>query len=149
MRSFGIVIENMVSTCPNQMTVVTANQHVWEKTILASMEEAHKHRFHKRFELAGINKEQGKELIQQRLHLFNPGSAEVQLFADEKWFNNLFKDSTQIGIRRFINACRDQWDIEKNREVKVSSLEYYFEKSLEDIRSQPKRHVFVRISCIG
>lgn len=141
-RSFGIVIENLVSTCPNQMTVVTANQHVWEKTILESMEEAHKHRFNKQFELEGINKEQGKELIQQRLHLFNLSSEEVQLFADEKWLHNLFKDKTQIGIRRFINTCRDQWDIEQNREVKVASLEYYFEKSIEDMRSQPKRHVF-------
>ncbi|MCF6149939.1 MAG: ATP-binding protein [Candidatus Kuenenia sp.] len=141
-RSFGIVIENLVSSCPNQMTVVTANQYVWEKTLLESMEEAHKHRFNKRFELAGINKEQGKELIQQRLRLFNIDSKEAQLFADEKWLHNLFKDRSQIGIRHFINKCRDQWDIEQNREVKVAPIEQYFEKSLEDIRSQPKRHVF-------
>ncbi|MDR4507618.1 MAG: hypothetical protein MRJ65_05170 [Candidatus Brocadiaceae bacterium] len=141
-RSFGIVIENLVSSCPNQMTIVTANQYVWEKTILDSMEEAHKHRFSKRYELAGINKEQGKELIQQRLNLFNLNSKEVRLFADAEWLDNLFKDRSQIGIRRFINACRDQWDIGQNRKVKASSLEYYFEKSLKDIKSQPKRHVF-------
>lgn len=141
-RSFGIMIENLVSTCPNQMTVVTANQHVWEKTILVSMEEAHKDRFNKHYELEGINKEQGKELIKQRLNFFDVGSDNIQFFTDEKWLNSIFKSNSQIGVRLFINACRDQWDKWKDKEVKVATLEYYFGKNREDVRSQPKRHVF-------
>jgi hypothetical protein len=141
-RSFGIVIENLVSSCPNQMTVVTANQHVWEKIILESMEEAHKHRFQKYFELEGINKEYGKELIKQRLNLFNIDNNRVQSFIDENWLNDVFKNNVQTGIRRFINACRDQWDKEKHKKVIPPSIEDYFEKNRKEVLLQPKRHVF-------
>lgn len=141
-RAFGIVIENLVSSCPNQMTVVTANQHVWEKTILESIEEAHKQRFYKYFELEGINKEDGKELIKQRLSFFTIDSNTVRTFTDEKWLSTLFKDNIQIGIRRFINACRDAWNKEKNRKSVSPSIDDYFERNIKDIISQPIRHVF-------
>ena len=142
-RLFGIVIENLVSLCPNQMTVVTANQYVWEKRIIENIEDAHKDRFNKGFELDGINKEQGEELIKQRLHICKISSNEIKYFAGERWLNDLFKDSkAQIGIRHFINACRDQWDKKKNKEVKIASIENYFEKNIRNIRSQPKRYVF-------
>jgi len=141
-RSFGIVIETLVSACPNQMTVVTVNQHVWEKIIAELLEWAHQHRFNKRFELEGINKEQGRELIQQRLGACKTSNDKIRRFAEENWLCNIFREKTQIGIRTFINKCRDRWDKELNREYTVAPIESYFEKNRKDVLSHPKRHVF-------
>lgn len=141
-RTFGIVIENLIDACPNQMTVVTANQTPWTSTLLPHLEEAHSHRFSAPLELEGIDKEQGKELIKQRLSDLDSNGDNAQFFIKNSWLDNLFKNNPQIGIRRFINACRDEWDKGKNREIKKVTIDNYFGRDVKAIASQPKSHLF-------
>lgn len=156
-RTFGIVIQSLVDTCPNQMTVVTANQTPWSNSLSLHLEEAHLQRFGMPLELEGINKEQAKELIIQRLSTFKCEGNVAQDFAESDWLSNLFKDKPQIGIRRFIKTCRnqweneesseinscdDQWENEKNSKIKNDSIENYFKKNVKEIKAQPKCQIF-------
>ena len=141
-RAFGIVIESLTSTCPNQVTVVAANQHVWEKTICNVMEQAHTQRLRAGIDLEGINKEQAGEFVKQRLSGHKIDKSGGYLFINEKWIERYFENKSQVGIRAFIQQCRKQWDKVKNEEREKPSIGDYFEKIIKTVGSQPKKHIF-------
>ncbi len=140
-RAFGIVIESLTSTCPNQVTVVTANQHVWEKTICNSMEHAHIQRLRAEINLEGINRKQAAIFVKQRLAGHKIDENRAGPFVNGKWIERFFENKPQVGIRAFIQQCKMQWNRVEKAEREKPAIGDYFEKTRRKLASQPKKHL--------
>lgn len=66
-RAFGSVLSDLVQGEGAHMTVVTANNDVWESQLLPEMERADHDRIAPRIEMLGLTRDQGQELAIQRL----------------------------------------------------------------------------------
>jgi len=140
-RAFGIVIESLTSTCPNQVTVVAANQHVWEKTICNSMEHAHIQRLRAEINLEGINREQAAIFVRQRLAGHKIDEKTATTFVNGKWIERFFENKPQVGIRTFIKQCKMQWDTVEKAEREKPAIGDYFGKIRKKLAAQPKKHL--------
>ncbi|MBF0101561.1 MAG: hypothetical protein HQK77_11700 [Desulfobacterales bacterium] len=149
-KTLGIIIQTFVDVTPNQMTVITANQHAWSRSIKPHWEEAHQHRLSETMELEGVNKEQSTELLNLRLKSYEDSDPEsVELFYKKEfsdWLTDLFQDKNQLGIREFLSRANIRWlslnDEETSEKIEHLPLIDYYQKCIDELESHPKRMVF-------
>jgi hypothetical protein len=143
-KTFGLVIQVLTDEICNHMTVVTANQDPWSKNIQPWWETAHQNRLSIPLELEGLNKSQAIELIDQRFDFLNTES-EKNLFLDDKqWLDELFGQTSEFGIRKFLEHCNNRWHLlnPNGGGVSPDHIEECYRKNREKIEDQPKRLVF-------
>lgn len=138
-KSFGLVVQVLVDVCPNQMTVVTANQAAWTKGILPCLEEAHQNRFSSPLDLKGLNKNQGMILIEQRLKGMGQERKNRRKFSESHWLDQLFETSGELGIRDFLRECAKRWG--KEGDLK-QSLQDCYQKKIKALKKQSRSLVF-------
>jgi hypothetical protein len=146
-QTFGLVVQAMVDDCFNQMTVITANQVPWYRTIQPHWQEAHIHRLRQpQIELESLTKQQAEELLDHRLEGWNLPEKKVAKIVDRKWLNDLFAVKSAWGVRQFLYECGKQWKalIEGPvvPEPKEKELDRLFQSYLQKVRAEPKRMVF-------
>ena len=151
-KCLGIVIQGLVDDCLNHMTVVTANQHPWHQVVQPHWEHAHVDRLARPgLELKGLMKDQARELIEIRLHGWDPESLKAKKLLEAEWLDGVFRQSKEIGIRQFLLECSEQWlAADTGLKPKPKPEPPALEKELEDtfqayinkIKTQPKRLVY-------
>ncbi|MCP4106536.1 MAG: hypothetical protein GY749_13545 [Desulfobacteraceae bacterium] len=133
----------MTAECFNQMTVITANQHTWTETIRPWWQEAHLARLSSPLELEGVTIKQAEELIEHRLDEWKVETDTINIFYDKEWLNALFKDANELGIRDFLKRCNKRWQVRvAGKKGETATIAEYYQKTIEDIKTQPKRLVF-------
>ncbi|HYY31374.1 MAG TPA: hypothetical protein VE860_25760 [Chthoniobacterales bacterium] len=140
-EQFGRVVVRMVNEVPNQLTVVTANQQIWDKQILPNIDDAHRDRFSVSKELRGLKFPEAEELIRLRLAPFALPEELLDRFLDQKWLKALFSERKAIPAREFMQQCRDRWAGAKTA-TPVAPLEQIFEEYLSEFRVNPRWRYF-------
>jgi hypothetical protein len=146
-QTFGLVVQTMVDDCFNQMTVITANQVPWYKTIQPHWQEAHIHRIRQpQIELESLTKQGAEELLDHRLEGWNLPEKRVAKIVDRKWLNDLFAVKSAWGVRQFLYECGKRWNALTEGPVvpepEEKELDRLFQSYLQKLRAQPKRMVF-------
>lgn len=145
-KTLGTVIETLAAECYNQMTVVTANEQPWLKTVTWCWDEAFLDRLSSPpLELKGLNRKQAEELIEHRLVVagWRFSNEIARKFYDPKWLDELFQESHEIRIRDFLNRCKVRWMIcGGDGEIIKPDIAITYKKFVEEIKTQPKRLVF-------
>ena len=146
-QTFGLVIQTMVDECFNQMTVITANQVPWHRTIKPQWQEAHIHRLRQpHIELESLTGRQAEELLDQRLEGWDLHERKLAKIADRKWLHELFAEKSSWGVRQFLYECGKRWKaLTEGPGIKApegEELDSLFHTYLQKVRSQPKRMVF-------
>ena len=146
-QTFGLVVQTIVDDCMNQMTVITANQVPWYKTIQPYWQEAHIHRLRQpHIELESLTKQQAEELLAHRLEGWNLPERKVARMVDRKWLKGLPALKSGLGVRQFLYECGKRWKALNEgpvvEEPKEKELDNLFQSCLQKVRAQPKRMVF-------
>ncbi|MBF0537471.1 MAG: hypothetical protein HQL03_04360 [Nitrospirae bacterium] len=134
--ALGSVIQVLVDGCYNQMTVITANRQPWG-IIKGHLQVAYQDRI-ETLQLKGINRQQASELIELRFTVTGSNDPEKKNFiGDGTWLAEMFQQASEIGIRSFIQACKERFG-----KVPPITIEALYIKSIEKRKSQPKSLVF-------
>jgi hypothetical protein len=146
-QTFGLVVQTIVDECLNQMTVITANQVPWYKTIQPHWQEAHIHRLRQpQVELESLTEHQAEELLKHRLEGWNLPEKKVVKMMERKWLNDLFAVKSAWGVRQFLYECGKRWKVLTEgvviEEPKGKELGNLFQSYLQKVRAEPKRMVF-------
>ncbi len=72
MSQFGNTVSRLVAECSCQLTVVTANQNIWDARLLPGMDVAHRDRFSEPHLLKPLSRVEAEELIDLRLKSCSP-----------------------------------------------------------------------------
>ncbi len=102
---FGGVIEELVRTGLNHLTVVTANVDPWTRGIVKHFQTAYRDRFTEPLQLTGITRSQAEALARQRLKGCGLDTAEIQRFAEAGWLDEAFRDAPTKSTRAFLRQC--------------------------------------------
>ena len=102
---FGGVIEQLVRTGLNHLTVVTANVEPWTRAIVKHFQTAYRDRFTEPIELTGITRLQSEALARQRLKGCGLDDAETRRFVDPGWLDDAFRDVPTKSTRTFLRQC--------------------------------------------
>jgi hypothetical protein len=146
-QTFGLVVQTMVDDYFNQMTVITANQVPWYRTIQPHWQDAHIHRLRQpQIELESLSKQQAEELLDHRLEGWNLPEKKVAKMVERKWLKDLFAVKSAWGVRQFLYECGKRWKaltagpvVEEPKEEELDNL---FQSYLQKVRAEPKRMVF-------
>ena len=84
MSQFGNTVSRLVAECSCQLTVVTANQNIWDARLLPGMDVAHRDRFSEPHLLKPLYRVEAEELIDLRLKSCSPPEAAVRRLRDPK-----------------------------------------------------------------
>ncbi|MBV8416353.1 MAG: hypothetical protein JO251_14175, partial [Verrucomicrobia bacterium] len=141
LQQFGRVVVRLVNEAPNHLTVVTANQAIWENKIYPNIDVAHRARFSRSKELRGLNIREAEELIGLRLAPFAPLQELLRQFSDRKWLETLYSGRTTLPVREFMQKCRDRWAGERLA-TSIPSLDQVFEEYLSEYRVNPRWRYF-------
>ena len=146
-QTFGLVIQTIVDDCLNQMTVITANQTPWFKTIQPHWQDAHIHRLRQpQIELESLTKQQAEELLSHRLEGWDLPEKKIAKMRERKWLNDLFTVKSAWGVRQFLYECGKRWKALSEgpviEEPKEKELDNLFQSYLQKVRAEPKRMVF-------
>lgn len=108
-KAFGSVLSDLVQGEGAHLTVVTANNDVWESELLPQMERADHDRIAPRVEMLGLTREQGRELALQRLKQTRlPADLQDKVLAAD-WLDTQFS----IGLlspREFLRRCERRYE---------------------------------------
>lgn len=108
-RAFGSLLSDLVQGEGAHLTVVTANNDVWESQLVHSFERADRDRIAPRLEMLGLTIEQGRELALQRLKQTRlPADLQDQVLAPA-WLEGQFS----IGLlspREFLRRCERRYE---------------------------------------
>jgi hypothetical protein len=147
-RTFGLVIQALADDFFNQMTVITANQVPWFRTIHPHWQEAHTHRLKRPYiELESLTRQQAEELLNHRLEGWDLPKNKAAGIADERWIHELFSVKSSWGVRQFLYECGKRWKemagrVARDPEPEEQDPERLFQGYLQKISAQPKRLVF-------
>jgi hypothetical protein len=141
LQQFGRVVVRMVNEVPNQLTVVTANQGIWDNKISPNIDLAHRARFSVSKELRGLEVREAQELIRLRLTPFAPAQELLERFVDRPWLNAVFSGRKTLPVREFMQQCRDRWNGAKTA-APILALEQIFEEYLSEFRVNPRWRYF-------
>ena len=133
LRQFGRVVVRMVNEVPNHLTVVTANQAIWDKKISPEIDDAHRDRFSVPKQLRGLALREAEELIRLRLAPFAAAKELVDRFAESEWLTAQFSVGKTLPVREFLQKCRDRW-AGAETVTAIPALEQVFEEYLSDFR---------------
>ena len=139
LQQFGRVVVRLVNEAPNHLTVVTANQMIWDSKIHPNIDVAHRARFSISKELRGLDIREAEELIGLRLAPFTPREELLRQFKDREWLETLYSGRKTLPVREFMQECRDRW---AGTAPPVLDLDQVFEKEyLAEYRVNPRwRH---------
>ena len=141
-QTLGLIINELVDNAHNAMTVMTANQLPWNEKLKKNWEEAQIQRLSMPFlELEGISKDQGEELIRNRLYGFPLKKEEIAFLSDPNWVRSLFHSSS-LGVRQLLNECKKRWHELREIPPPDGRVEEFFEQAVNSIKTRPKRLVF-------
>jgi hypothetical protein len=108
-KAFGTVLSDLVQGEGAHLTVVTANQEVWQSQLLPAMESADQDRIAPRSEMLGLTRDQGLELAQQRLKQTRlPLDLQAQITAPD-WVDLQF-NSGLLSPREFLRRCERRFE---------------------------------------
>ncbi|HEY2123068.1 MAG TPA: hypothetical protein VGH07_05700 [Chthoniobacterales bacterium] len=141
LQQFGRVVVRMVNEAPNHLSVVTANQKIWDSKISPNIDTAHRDRFSISKQLRGLNLREGEELIGLRLAPFAPAEELLRQFRDRKWLDALFSDGSTFPVREFMRQCRDRWAGAKTA-TPISPLDQIFDEYVSEYRVNPRWRYF-------
>jgi hypothetical protein len=133
LQQFGRVVVRLVNEVPNHLTVVTANQVIWDEKILPNIDDAHRDRFSVSKQLRGLDRREAEELIRLRLAPFAPAEELLDRFADQRWLDALFSERKTLPAREFMQQCRDRWAGAKTA-TPIPPLDHIFEEYLSEFR---------------
>ncbi len=102
---FGGVIEELVRTGLNQMTVVTANVEPWTRVVVKHFQTAYLDRFTEPLQLTGITRSQAEALARQRLRGCGLSEEDTGRFVDPGWLDEAFRDVPTKSTRTFLRQC--------------------------------------------
>jgi hypothetical protein len=141
LQQFGRVVVRMVNEVPNHLTVVTANQGIWDSKIFPNIDTAHRDRFSTSKQLRGLDLREGEELIGLRLTPFAPAAELLRQFRDRRWLDALFSDGHTFPVREFMRQCRDRWAGAKSA-TPMPRLDQIFDEYLSEYRVNPRWRYF-------
>ncbi len=141
LQQFGRVVVRMVNEVPNHLTVVTANQGIWDSKIFPNIDTAHRDRFSISKQLRGLDLREGKELIGLRLTPFAPAEELLRQFRGRQWLDALFSDGNTFPVREFMRQCRDRWAGAKTA-TPTPPLDQIFDEYLSEYRVNPRWRYF-------
>jgi hypothetical protein len=135
--SFGTMIRRMTDELPGQLTLVTANQNIWESGIWSFIDSAGKARFDlPPMELKGIRRSGAREFIGVKLRDAQVPEEVIGRFADEAWLDTLFPGDTELAAREFMTLCRTRWE---GKPEERESLDATLERRIADFEATPKK----------
>src|SRR3984893_17993978 len=141
LQQFGRVVVRMVNEVPNHLTVVTANQQIWDSKIFPNIDTAHRDRFSLSKQLRGLDPRGGVEVIELRLTPFAPAEELLRQFRDRRWLEALFSDGHTFPVREFMRQCRDRWAGAKTA-TPTPPLDQIFDEYLSEYRVNPRWRYF-------
>ncbi|HZC59895.1 MAG TPA: hypothetical protein VE154_07860 [Chthoniobacterales bacterium] len=141
LQQFGRVVVRMVNEAPNHLTVVTANQAIWDSKVRPNIDVAHRDRFSISKELRGIDIREAGELIGLRLAPFAPGEELLGQFRDQKWLDTLYSGRKTLPVREFMQKCRDRW-AGAITATPIPQLDQIFDEYLSEYRVNPRWRYF-------
>jgi len=135
--SFGTMIRRMTDELPGQLTLVTANQNIWESGIWSNIDSAGKARFDlPPMELKGVRRSGAREFIGVKLLDAQVPEEVIERFADEAWLDTLFPGDREMAAREFMTLCRTRWE---GKPEERESLDAVLERRMADFEATPKR----------
>ncbi|TLD72343.1 hypothetical protein FEM03_03025 [Phragmitibacter flavus] len=110
-KTFGRVIAELVGEVPHHLTVVTANQAVWESKLRPAMDVADQHRFQLSQVLRGLDRREGEELIRLLIVEQADQREACGRVTDGEWLSGLFPmPGSNIPAREFLHLCQRRWE---------------------------------------
>jgi hypothetical protein len=137
MSQFGNTVSRIVAECSCQLTVVTANQNIWDARLLPGMDVAHRDRFSEPHLLKPLSRAEAEELIDLRLEACSPPEKAVRNIKDPKWLDSVFVGARGIPAREFMKLCRLRWDGKSTTEVQRRPLAEIYQEYLAEFLANP------------
>ncbi|MBV8898496.1 MAG: hypothetical protein JOY92_00070 [Verrucomicrobia bacterium] len=109
-HAFGAVLSRLRRELINHLTIVTANQDVWERSILPYFEKADQHVIDQvPIRLSGIRVRQARELAHNRARLFSVDERKAEQFLSGAWFDKMFEARVERSARSVLQECALRW----------------------------------------
>ncbi len=137
MSQFGNTVSRIVAECNCQLTVVTANQNIWDARLLPGMDVAHRDRFSEPHLLKPLSRTEAEELIDLRLKASSPSEKAVRNLKDPKWLDSVFVGARGIPAREFMKLCRSRWDGKSTTDVQRRPLAEIYREYLAEFLANP------------
>jgi hypothetical protein len=137
MSQFGNTVSRLVAECSCQLTVVTANQNIWDARLLPGMDVAHRDRFSEPHLLKPLLRGEAEELIDLRLKASSPPEQAVRNLKDPKWLDSVFVGMRGIAAREFMKLCRSRWDGKSTTEVQRRPIAEIYQEYLAEFLANP------------
>ncbi|MBV9491597.1 MAG: hypothetical protein JO069_18045 [Verrucomicrobia bacterium] len=135
--AFGTVIRRMTDELPNQLTLVTANQDIWQGGIWPLIDSAGQARFElPPLELKGVRRNEAREFITVKLRDAQVSDPVAARFAESSWLDELFPGNREIAAREFMALCRARWD---NKSLPVETLDAILQRHVTAFAVTPKK----------
>jgi hypothetical protein len=150
-EALGNCISRLHAHLPNHLTIVTTNATNWTADIRPNMKPADQDRFSDEIRLEGIEREQSRILLTQRLEDFRLDDGVVEQFIEPAWLLSLFKAQPSIGVRhlltraaaRFRELGRPQASRERSEPPpKPPTLNSAFAVEVNKVRAKPALHQY-------
>jgi len=134
---FGTMIRRMTDELPNQLTLVTANQSIWQSGIWSFIDSAGQARFDQPpMELKGLRRSEAREFIAVKLRDAQVPEEVIGRFAEDTWLDALFPGDSEIAAREFMRRCRERWE---GQPADRKSLDAILEDRMAEYEATPKR----------
>ena len=137
MSQFGNTVSRIVAECSCQLTVVTANQNIWDARLLPGMDVAHRDRFSEPHLLKPLARAEAEELIDLRLKSCSPPDAAVRRLKDPKWLDAVFVGARGIPAREFMKLCRLRWEDKAAADVQRRPIGEIYQEYLTEFLANP------------
>jgi hypothetical protein len=137
MSQFGNTVSRIVAECSCQLTVVTANQNIWDARLLPGMDVAHRDRFSEPHLLKPLSRAEAEELIDLRLKAGSPSEQAARNLKDPKWLDSVFVGMRGIAAREFMKLCRLRWEGKSTTEVERRPLAEIYQEYLTEFLANP------------
>lgn len=137
MSQFGNTVSRLVAECSCQLTVVTANQNIWDARLLPGMDVAHRDRFSEPHLLKPLSRVEAEELIDLRLKSCSSPEPAVRRLRDPKWLDSVFVGARGIPAREFMKLCRLRWDGKAAADLQRRPLGEIYQEYLAEFLANP------------
>jgi hypothetical protein len=137
MSQFGNTVSRIVAECNCQLTVVTANQNIWDARLLPGMDVAHRDRFSEPHLLKPLSRTEAEELIDLRLKACSPPDQAVRNLKNPKWLDSVFVGARGIPAREFMKLCRLRWAGKSITDVQRRPLAEIYQEYLTEFLANP------------
>lgn len=141
--TFGKLIEQLFNF-PNNLTVVTSNANNWIVEIVPHLDRQYLDRFSVPIDLEGINQQQARQLITQRLREVGIRSDAAADFLAADWLSLVFAaGQNEIGVRLLLQQSAKRFALLENLgDPQPTSMAEAFEVEVNQIRAKPSSHQY-------